>query len=68
MQSLSERSLLKGLAAAVVGMMVATIGTDPISGVSRYTFGLPDLLAGVKPIGHVLITGGRGRSLVSSPR
>ena len=48
--SLSERSLLKGLAAAIVGMMVATIGTDPISGVSRYTFGLPDLLAGVKPI------------------
>jgi putative tricarboxylic transport membrane protein len=48
--SLSERSLLKGLAAAVVGMMVATIGTDPISGVSRYTFGLPELLAGVKPI------------------
>jgi putative tricarboxylic transport membrane protein len=31
-------------------MMVATIGTDPISGVSRYTFGLPELLAGVKPI------------------
>jgi putative tricarboxylic transport membrane protein len=48
--SLSERSLLKGLAAAVAGMMVATIGTDPISGVSRYTFGLPELLAGVKPI------------------
>jgi putative tricarboxylic transport membrane protein len=48
--SLSERSLLKGLAAAVVGMMVATIGTDPISGVSRFTFGLPELLAGVKPI------------------
>jgi putative tricarboxylic transport membrane protein len=48
--SLSERSLLKGLAAAVVGMMIATIGTDPISGVSRYTFGLPELLAGVKPI------------------
>jgi putative tricarboxylic transport membrane protein len=48
--SLSERSLLKGLAAAVVGMMVATVGTDPISGVSRFTFGLPELLAGVKPI------------------
>jgi putative tricarboxylic transport membrane protein len=48
--SLSDRSLLKGLAAATVGMMVATIGTDPISGVSRYTFGLPELLAGVKPI------------------
>jgi putative tricarboxylic transport membrane protein len=48
--SLSERSLLKGLAAATVGIMIATIGTDPISGVSRFTFGLPELLSGVKPI------------------
>src|SRR5918992_2614696 len=48
--SLSDRSLLKGLAAATVGIMVATVGTDPISGVSRFTFGLPDLLGGVKPI------------------
>lgn len=48
--SLSSGSLLKGLAAAVVGLMVATVGTDPISGVSRYTFGVPELLAGIKPI------------------
>ncbi len=39
--SLSGGSLIKGLAAAVVGLMVSTIGTDPISGVSRYTFGMP---------------------------
>jgi len=43
-------SLIKGLASAVLGLMIATVGTDPISGVSRFTFGLPDLLAGVKPI------------------
>jgi putative tricarboxylic transport membrane protein len=48
--SLSGGSLLKGLAAAIVGLMIATIGTDPISGVSRYTFGVPELLGGVKPI------------------
>ena len=48
--SLSGGSLLKGLAAAIVGMMVATVGTDPISGVSRYTFGVPELLSGIKPI------------------
>jgi putative tricarboxylic transport membrane protein len=48
--SLSSGSLLKGLAAAVVGLMIATVGTDPISGVSRYTFGVPELLVGVKPI------------------
>lgn len=48
--SLSGGSLIKGLAAAVVGLMVATVGTDPISGVSRYTFGVPELIGGVKPI------------------
>ncbi|WP_460451143.1 tripartite tricarboxylate transporter permease [Alsobacter sp. SYSU BS001988] len=48
--SLSGGSLLKGLAAALVGMMVSTIGIDPISGVDRFTFGQPDLLNGVKPI------------------
>jgi putative tricarboxylic transport membrane protein len=48
--SLSGGSLLKGLAAAIVGMMIATVGTDPISGVSRFTFGLPELIGGIKPI------------------
>jgi putative tricarboxylic transport membrane protein len=48
--SLSGRSLLKGLAAAILGLMVATIGTDPISGVSRFTFGSPELLEGIAPI------------------
>ena len=27
--------------------MIATIGTDPVSGVSRFTFGVPDLPAGI---------------------
>jgi putative tricarboxylic transport membrane protein len=48
--SLASKSLLKGLAAAIVGMMVSTVGTDPISGVSRFTFGVPDLLNGIAPL------------------
>ena len=48
--SLSSKSLLKGVAAAILGLMVATIGTDPISGVSRFTFGSPDLLDGITPL------------------
>jgi putative tricarboxylic transport membrane protein len=48
--SMSGGSLIKGLAAAVVGMMIATVGTDPISGVTRFTFGVPDLLSGVEPV------------------
>ncbi|MSP48700.1 MAG: hypothetical protein EXQ95_05165 [Alphaproteobacteria bacterium] len=48
--SLSGRSLLKGLIAGILGLMIATVGTDPVSGVSRFTFGSPDLLSGIRPI------------------
>jgi putative tricarboxylic transport membrane protein len=48
--SMSGGSLIKGLAAAVIGLMIATIGTDPISGVTRFTFGIPDLLNGIEPV------------------
>jgi len=47
---LSGGSLLKGLIAASVGLMIAFIGSDPVSGVARFTFGSADLLDGVKPI------------------
>jgi putative tricarboxylic transport membrane protein len=48
--SLTGKSLLKGIAAATLGLMVSTIGTDPMTGVSRFTFGSPDLLEGIAPI------------------
>jgi putative tricarboxylic transport membrane protein len=48
--SLSGKSPLKGAAAAVLGLMIATVGSDPISGVSRFTFGSPDLIEGVAPL------------------
>jgi putative tricarboxylic transport membrane protein len=48
--SLAGGSLLKAMAAAIVGLMVATVGSDPVSGVSRFSFGIPELLSGVKPI------------------
>jgi putative tricarboxylic transport membrane protein len=47
---LSGGSLLKGLIAASIGLMIAFVGSDPVSGVSRFTFGSADLLDGVKPI------------------
>ncbi|MBX7201238.1 MAG: tripartite tricarboxylate transporter permease [Rhodospirillaceae bacterium] len=48
--SLSSGSLLKGLFAALVGLMIATVGTDPVSGVPRFTMGSPELLGGIRPI------------------
>ena len=47
---LSSRSLAKGLFAALLGLMIATIGTDPVSGVPRFGFDSPDLLGGIRPI------------------
>ena len=48
--SLAGPSILKGLAAGLLGLMVATVGTDPVSGVPRFTFGQADLLDGIAPI------------------
>jgi putative tricarboxylic transport membrane protein len=45
--SLSGRSLGKGLLAALLGMLTAMIGLDPLSGVARLTFGSYQLMAGI---------------------
>jgi putative tricarboxylic transport membrane protein len=47
---LSGGSLLRGLIAACMGLMIAFIGSDPVSGMQRFTLGSEDLLDGVKPI------------------
>jgi putative tricarboxylic transport membrane protein len=30
--------------------MISTVGTDPVTGLSRFTFGSPELLSGIPPI------------------
>ncbi len=47
---LSGGSLLKGAISASIGLAIAFVGTDPVSGVPRFTFGSADLLGGIKPI------------------
>jgi putative tricarboxylic transport membrane protein len=47
---LSSGSLLKGLIGAGIGLAIATVGTDPVSGVPRFTGGSAELLAGIRPI------------------
>lgn len=62
--SLSGRSLIKGLIGACIGLLVAMIGLDPISGLPRLTFGNSDfyggiglipMLIGLLPMAEVLI-------------
>lgn len=43
----SGASLSKGLLAAALGLVLALVGTDPIGGSPRFTFGVPDLSAGI---------------------
>ena len=47
---LSGGSMLRGVIAACIGLMLAFVGSDPVSGVPRFTFESADLLGGVKPI------------------
>lgn len=45
--SVIGKSILKGLSSAFLGVLIAMIGLDPISGVERYTFGIFDLSNGI---------------------
>lgn len=42
----TTESLLKGLASLFLGLSLATVGMDPISGIPRFTFGSVNLLSG----------------------
>ncbi|MDI6726335.1 MAG: tripartite tricarboxylate transporter permease [Smithellaceae bacterium] len=45
--SFAVTSVVKGLLSAVIGLIIVTVGQDPIRGMGRFTFGSPDLLLGV---------------------
>lgn len=44
--SLGERNVLKGVLAGVFGILLATVGFDPIAGVPRFTFGFMSMTEG----------------------
>ncbi len=45
--SLSADNVLKGVLAAMFGLMLSTVGMDPITGSTRYTFGNVTLMGGI---------------------
>jgi putative tricarboxylic transport membrane protein len=45
--SLVGKNPVKTLLAALMGLMIASIGIDANTGVARFTFGIPDILAGI---------------------
>ncbi|WP_394743202.1 tripartite tricarboxylate transporter permease [Natronococcus roseus] len=46
--SVSGDSITKGMISGLLGMLVATVGIDPLTGYQRFTFGTPELLTGVE--------------------
>ncbi|MAC32479.1 tripartite tricarboxylate transporter permease [Thalassospira xiamenensis] len=45
--SVSGGSMLRGLFGGLIGLFLATIGADPMTGVLRFTGGQPDLITGI---------------------
>jgi putative tricarboxylic transport membrane protein len=44
---LTRGSTLRGLLMGALGLLLGTVGLEPISGAERYTFGVPDLFDGI---------------------
>jgi len=54
MISISSKSIVKGLIAGAIGLFIATIGRDPITGDARFTFGIRDLNSGLDFIAVII--------------
>ena len=44
---LMGESVIKGLLMAAFGIFLGTVGIDPVTGVDRFTFGIPDFMDGI---------------------
>ncbi|MBI3107745.1 MAG: tripartite tricarboxylate transporter permease [Candidatus Rokubacteria bacterium] len=59
-------SMLKGLIAAAIGLLVGTVGIDPIAGYQRFTFGLLTLSEGVSLVPVAMGLFGLGEVLTNA--
>ncbi len=62
--SLSAESLAKGVFAGALGLIVGTVGLDPLTAQERFTFGVVDLWAGISPIAVMIGVFGIAEALV----
>jgi putative tricarboxylic transport membrane protein len=75
--ALAERSVIKSLAALLIGMLLATVGVDDVYGTVRFDFGsdilrdgidyLP-VMVGIYALGHVLVRFGEGFAAENAPQ
>ena len=52
--SVGGRTLWKGWISVLCGLLIATIGQDPVGGINRYNFGFADLAAGIAFVPAIL--------------
>ena len=52
--SLSKGSIFKGLMAAGIGLLMGCVGSDPINGMGRFTFGNYNLYGGISTVAQML--------------
>jgi putative tricarboxylic transport membrane protein len=45
--SIGARTIWKGWMSVLIGLLIATVGQDPVGGINRYNFGMVDLAAGI---------------------
>lgn len=62
---LSGKSMLKGMLMAVLGLLLATVGIDPVGGALRYTFGTMILMDGFDFLALAMGVFGIGEILIS---
>ena len=68
MAGLGSKSLVKALIAGAFGLVLRFVGIDYITGIPRYTFGVPELLDGINVIPIVMGLFGISELLVSIER
>lgn len=52
--SVGARTIWKGWMSVLIGLLIATIGQDPVGGINRYNFGFGDLAAGIAFVPAIL--------------
>lgn len=62
--SLSGESLIKGVFAGAFGLLIGTVGLDPLTVADRFTFGLSDLRAGISFVAVMIGMFGISEALV----
>lgn len=61
--SLGGKSAVKGIFAATVGLMLGVVGTDAITGLGRFTFGISDMRTGLSYVCVMIGMFGIGEAL-----